>query len=237
MFEITNRSCVIGNHVNVRSEKQGSEDVDTAFDIMLDDISLSPSETNTLLCDDKAYDCLFRPRPGEHGLDGMLVPTFPKVTHLPIAEKIEGARVQFNLGSGRPLTLNDCTLARLAVRRTDGGLCVMKVQVQCIPNIDEGGARLLKRLGDKVTVNIRAEVSDQQTLPLKEGDKEETRKVSGGFRPSKTGEQIDEELRARAKSRKANGHGNVTQLPARSDRKQIPPPEPPPTSEPPPAAE
>lgn len=209
MFEIRDRACKIGNHVNVRTEARGDEEVVTAFDISIVDISLDKGELNTLLGDEQAHERLFRTEEG-----GRIVPAFNAVQSLRLKAKIPSARVEIHVGQGKAIVMPDAKLSKVTLERRDGGVCGLGVQVQCIPNIDEGGARLLKHLGADAGITIRTQ-NEQQGLDLKEINRNMSPSAVGMTgkphrgRASTKGEKVVKLPGAR-KGRKRNGADHPT---------------------------
>jgi hypothetical protein len=216
-LDISGRGCDVTQHINVRGQNEG-DDVVTAVDVMLKNIMLTPAETNVVLKDPEAYDRLFRKRVEGEAFD----PAFKTVSGIPLNYKIESARVEINTGAGKPIVLAECKLNRLRIELRDNGGCALQAQIQTAPNLDSAGARLLKLIGAHVHISIRAQ-NVQQDLELPAG--EGKRAVSGGFKPTRTGKQIDAETRANAKRKrkaakavkaKTNGNGSTTPIHGRT---------------------
>jgi len=193
MFELQNRGAEVTQHMNVRGENHGENDVKTAIDIVLKGIALTPAETCELFKDPDAYDRLFRKLDDSDVLD----PVFKQVKRFPIAYNIESARVEIDTGHGKPIVLPDCSIAKLSVTTGDCGKVALQGQIQCVPK--DAGGRLLGLIGTNVHVSIR--VQNEQTDML-DSDKTGKRPVSGGFKPKRTGKQIDAEMRANAKRKR-----------------------------------
>jgi hypothetical protein len=204
MFELQNRAAEVTQHMNVRGENHG-DDVKTAIDVVLKGIALTPAETCEVFKDPDAYDRLFRKMADSDVLD----PVFKQVKKFPIGYNFESARVEINTGHGKPIVLADCSIGRLSVTTGDCGKVALQGQIQCVAKEAERG-RLTSLIGTNVHVSIRVQNEQPDML---EGDKagKGKREVSGGFKPTRTGKQIDAEIRANGKrKRKAVKAKNAT---------------------------
>lgn len=166
MLQITGRPARLGEHANLRSERHGDSDV-MAVDLPLV-FALSEDELDALL-GEGVHDAWF-----VNGLDGK--PAEPRVKGIEgirLSAKLEGVAVTLTLGLARQVcSLPDCTLAKVTLTPSIGGLTECKVSVQAHPspaNLAAISAHLNSEAEVDLAFEAPKEEDEQEQLPLGDG--------------------------------------------------------------------
>ena len=213
-FEIQNRTCKVGGHVNVRTQKHGVEEVVTALDFTVL-YQLEREEVNVLTNDTEGYDRLFR-QEGEK-----LEPALKSCR--PLKDQIESAHVEIVVSDGsKALILGDCKVSKIRFEPKTKGACNVRSQIQCTPKLDVGVTNLLRNLGtEQAKISIRAQ-NEQQALELNEGEGEGKKPEKGKRGGKKTSEPAAPDTNVtqfpgkRTRKKKTNGHAEQSEQPPAS---------------------
>jgi hypothetical protein len=177
MLTITPRACQLGETINPRAERHGTERV-PACDIPLDGIMLSEEELNAVLDEPYAHRSLFTDKAGH------LEPNLPQVEALCLRKKLTGAAVTLLLsttGKGKSFELTDCKLKSLKLEPLSGGATKLSMTVQTAgDHVPKLTGELTALLGQHLTVSVsggeveKKKGEAQQQLPINtfgEGEK------------------------------------------------------------------
>lgn len=125
MTALTQRSCMLGPSINIRTEKHGEEDV-PACDIPLGGVMLELKELCALMNNPAAVGLFIK-------LEGRNEPAIPQIENIVLKGKRIGATVKITVqttGPDKVLTLEDCKLKSITLAPMSGGLTAMALKVQ-----------------------------------------------------------------------------------------------------------
>lgn len=207
MLTLTDQHCTMGKIAN-NLEKHGDDDV-TAFDIPIA-LVLHKEQYNVLNADQYSDRAFFNTVRGvEEPADWTRSVTWP----LRHAHRYEGASITFVLSDSKEYAFEDCIVDKIQWEPKTGGVLDVTMQVRVRPGSDKQILALMHHQNRPVKVSIaEARIALkrglQRDLPLnsfgdgeqpEQGASEGERPVSGGFTPSRTAEEIDEQVRAGAR--------------------------------------
>lgn len=175
MTALTQRSCMLGPSINIRTEKHGEEDV-PACDIPVGGIMLDIKELCALMNNPAAVALFLK-------IEGRNEPAIPQIQNIVLKGKRIGAKVTITVqttGPDKVLALSDCKLKGLTLAPMSGGLTAMYLKIQTAGDHVPGVVGLLTahlnghivvELGDST---LEEKSSKQSELPLNTfGDDEE----------------------------------------------------------------
>ena len=171
-FEIENFQSLRLSNVNPRMEKHGPEPVpavDLNFVLMATNGVLSSFDggwLSALYRKAEQTDTLQGDLDGVPNVASLAVLRFPKMA--PIKWDWKGAgymlEIDYGLGGGRNLVLEDCTVGKVVLDCKDGGVVEVKFQVQCDKGLTEHTlGKLALMIGQEVDIELLAPKTLEQT--------------------------------------------------------------------------
>lgn len=166
MLDLPARPAMLGQSINTRTEKHGTENV-PAFDIPVEFV-IEPAELCALLCSPEAAHRLFTWH------SGMPFETaLPALKALSMAERVEGCSVTFAWGlrpDANRVKFNDARLSRIKLEPRIRGQTHVSLLVQTLAVLDDGAMQLFESLGTECQLTIRSEgYGAQLAMPLHDG--------------------------------------------------------------------
>lgn len=168
-LSLDKRPCKIAGHINVRTEREGDEDIGAA-DLTLSGIMLDRDELGELLGDSSAWRGLFNQR------GKVFEPAFPQFAELKLKHSFEKCSASLWLGLGGDTDcerFSDVKLRKVTIVPMTGGLTAISLQLQFRPD-GEQLSKIYGNLEHDAACSLRfgkiaEKAKDQPQLPLGDG--------------------------------------------------------------------